>query len=544
MSSKKKRTKIIFLTLLFVTLFFTRFVKPNWGNGFFFHPDENRDALALSTMTLKNINPSKYAYGQFPLLVGFSIYHLISFLPHFHGAVSPNFEQSIFILRTISAIASCFSVFFIYHISKYLFKKKLSQYLLVIVTIFTPGLIQLAHFGTNESILILIYLLNLFISFKILKKNHLKYILLAGLISGIGIATKISALIFTGPIFLSLLINFISDKNFINTAKNTGIFIITTILFSVIFSPQFIFNQQDFKSSAEYEILLSTGKNKIFYTDQFLNTKPYIFQIKNIFPYTNGIPVTIISIIGLILIFKTKKYQNKYWQILLISSSVIFLYNGQLYTKWTRYISPIFLVLPILSCYLFDFIKNKFFLSLLFFLSIIPGVLFLGLYFHPDVRYIASEWIVNNLPAESHVLSESNNVMGLPLLPSKLSINDFDFYKLETNPESVKELSRLLTESDYIFVPSRRVFKNRNNNQFPITQRYYTDLFSEKLGFKEIKKIAVSPYLFLNSENAEETWSVFDHPTIRIYQKTSFFNQDYYQKLLNNSNSSVYETQN
>ncbi|MCW1949565.1 MAG: glycosyltransferase family 39 protein [Candidatus Shapirobacteria bacterium] len=541
---KKKQIRISVFIFLSIILILTRFIKLDWGNGFFFHPDENRDALALSTMKPDNINPSNYAYGQFPLIVGFLSYRLIAHLPGFNGPVAPNFEQSIFILRTISAIASCLSVFFIYQISKYLFKNKISRYLLVITMIFTPGLIQLAHFGTNESILILIFTLNLFISFKILHKTNFKYILLAGLISGIGIATKISALIFTGPIFLSLLLNLIINKKFLNIIKNTGLFIITTVLFSIIFSPQFIFNQSDFKSSVEYEVLLSTGKNKIFYTDQFLNTTPYLFQIKNIFPYTNGIPVTVISLIGLVLIFKTKKYQNKYWQILLISSAVIFFYNGQLYTKWTRYISPIFFILPILSCFLFDFIKNKFFFCGLIILSILPGILFLRLYFQPDTRFTASEWIVDHIPAGSYVLSESNNVMGLPLLPSNLSVTDFDFYKLETDPDSTNELSRLLSESDYIFVPSRRVFKNRNNSNFPVANLYYQNLFSGQLGFTEIKKIENPPYLFLNSENAEETWSVFDHPTIRIYQKTSFYNQQYYQEILDISRHPIYDKQN
>jgi len=37
---------------------------------------------------------------------------------------------------------------------------------------------------------------------------------------------------------------------------------------------------------------------------------------------------------------------------------------------------------------------------------------------------------------------------------------------------------------------------------------------------------------FLNSENAEETWSVFDHPTIRIFQKEINLTLDQYEKLL------------
>ena len=36
-----------------------------------------------------------------------------------------------------------------------------------------------------------------------------------------------------------------------------------------------------------YETSVATGKNIVFYTHQFINSPPYIFQFKNIFPYVN-----------------------------------------------------------------------------------------------------------------------------------------------------------------------------------------------------------------------------------------------------------------
>ena len=81
------------------------------------------------------------------------------------------------------------------------------------------------------------------------------------------------------------------------------------------------------------------------------------------------------------------------------------------------------------------------------------------------------------------------------------------------------KLTDLIHQSGYIFIPSRRVFKNQNNSSFPISQKYYQSLFSGDLGFSQIKIFSKSNSLFLNSENAEETFSVFDNPTIRIFKK-------------------------
>ena len=56
-----------------------------------------------------------------------------------------------------------------------------------------------------------------------------------------------------------------------------------------------------------------------------------------------------------------------------------------------------------------------------------------------------------------------------------------------------------------------------------------------KLSTINSKKFTNKKDLFLNSENAEETWSVFDNPTIRIYKKINNLAPDDYQELLSNN---------
>ena len=87
-------------------------------------------------------------------------------------------------------------------------------------------------------------------------------------------------------------------------------------------------------------------------------------------------------------------------------------------------------------------------------------------------------------------------------------------------------------ESEYILVPSRRMFKNQSTKQFPYSQKYYQALFNGNLGFVEIAKIKPPSDLFLDEENAEETWSVFDRPTIRVFQKVAPLSLKEYQQLI------------
>jgi len=89
--SSKKFLSILFTVFLIFSCLFTRFYKLDWGNGFFFHPDENNMATSLSQLNSKNLNPHFFAYGQFPLYLGFYSLKILS--------LANNFTNSILILR-------------------------------------------------------------------------------------------------------------------------------------------------------------------------------------------------------------------------------------------------------------------------------------------------------------------------------------------------------------------------------------------------------------------------------------------------------------
>jgi 4-amino-4-deoxy-L-arabinose transferase-like glycosyltransferase len=497
---------LIVLTLL------TRFCFLNWGNGFFFNPDENNMATSVFQMTLKNLNPNFFAYGQFPLFLTF-----FTTLHH-------NFSSIILTLRFWSAVFSSLSIYFFYLIAKDIFSSKKIGYIFSLLLIFTPGLIQSAHFGTTESILIFVFSVNIFLSFKYLQHQKLSYLFLSSLISGIGLASKITALFFILPILLSLLFIILKTKSKKIFLIYTSIFLFLTLIFSFIFSPFNIIDFSNFKSSISYETSVATGQLQVFYTRQFENSTPYLFQFKNIFPYTNGIIIFIFSFIGFLFFLKNKF--NQKLLLIFIPSIIYFIYTGQLFVKWSRFMSPLFFIEPFFCLFLIKKIKNIFLNSLLIFLMIFPGIYFFRAYFPKDIRVIASNWVNSNLPSNSFVLSESGNIVNLPLSNSNLNVDNFDFYQLDSNKNLQKDLSQKIILANYIFVPSRRVFKNENNNNYPISQKYYQNLFSHQLGFSLIKTFSYNRAFLLTDENAEETWSVFDNPTIRIYQKDLNFNQN------------------
>lgn len=502
MSSRLVR--IVFVSLVLIVIF-TRFFNLDWGNGFFFHPDENNMASSVLQMTFKDLNPHFFAYGQFPLFLTF-------FTTPKH-----DFSTIILTLRFWSALFSILSVVFLYLISLQLFKSIKPRLIFILLIIFCPGLIQLSHFGTTESILIFTLVVNIFLSLKIFHKFKFKYLFFASLVSGIALATKISALIFIFPILLSLFFKFqkTGDKKKIILFSLSFLFL--TAFFAFIFSPFNLIDFSSFLSAIKYEISIASGQTPVFYTRQFMNTIPYIFQFQKIFPYTIGLPVLFFSLFGLFFI----DFKNQKNQIIILSVLIFFLYQGQLFVKWTRFMSPIFFIFPFLATFFISKFKNNLVIFILVLLSITPGFFFFQKYFYQDIRIQASTWINENISSNTRILSESGNVVDIPVKNYDLNITNFDFYNLDQSFSQKLELNTLSRNSDYIIIPSRRVFKNQNNSLFSYSQEYYQNLFSGHLGFSQIKQFSLSNNFLLNSENAEETWSVFDNPTIRIFKKNN-----------------------
>lgn len=511
--------------ILFGLLLCTRLIGINWGIPYFFHPDENNMARAVSQFGVDNLNPHFFAYNQFPLYLALLILRTIR--------VSNNFSNSVLVLRLISVFFSICG-FFIFE--KILEKINLTEkYIEIgkILYITCPGLIQLSHYGTTESLLIFVFLSVIFFSLEILNNFSIWNIVGCGIVTGIGLGSKISSAFFCLPYLLSFVIYFFENKKEIFRIVAFGFFYVyLTLAFFFISSPYSFIESKDFSSAIKYETDVANGKMKVFYTNQFLDSTPYAFQISRIFPYTLNPVIFFCSLIGLILIAKRIAFSKKFNIFIIFGSMLLYFgYFGQVYTKWTRFMSPIFPLLLISSVYFIGWLEKRSKSIYLFvnYSNFLFFLIFFSIYTKPDIRVVASKWISSNIPENSVVLSEGGNVVDIPVTLSNIKIKNLDFFNLETNTEIQKELIDWIYKSDYILIPSRRIFANQKGRDFPVSEKYYKDLFSGKLGFSQIKEFRS---IALDDEMAEETWTVFDHPAIRVFWKTEKFDYEYYRDLI------------
>ncbi|GIW62554.1 MAG: hypothetical protein KatS3mg090_0380 [Patescibacteria group bacterium] len=558
-NQQKIKSLFIFLSILSL-LFVTRFYNLSWGLPFPFHPDERNMADALLKLSCANLSecfaPDFYAYGQTTIYLGYMIKTLLSY-----WLVVSDWVLAFLSLRLISALSSIAVVFLVVKIFRLVISKDnfSVDFYLFLMLIFSPVLIQFSHFGTTEAVLsflfvLLIYTACLFLDDKIGIK---KYVFVSSLVFGIASAIKLSSVLFAFVVVLSLFIFSLQRKNELNfVLQNLFYFGALSIVFYFLASPYNLFKFNLFLSSMHYESSVALGSLKVFYTQQFDGSVPVLFQFLLIFPYALGIASPIFFVKGYLSILSERNLK-----IILIKLSVLFVFlvNSFIYAKWTRFLAPIYpLVILIVYLELIK-LKNRLLFFSIVFLFISQGILFFSLYLKPDIRLLATNWLVDNIPAGAVVAQESGNVVDLPLVSyrnpniKRLSLN---LYEADFNPEVAQEVLSYLEEADYVILPSRRVFANFScfypewhsnlfyrlvyfiyriavfnktcsdlKSSFPVITKYYQELANpEKFQlYAEFApfRFSVSNKRIFYDELAEETFSVFDHPIIRVYKRVS-----------------------
>lgn len=570
-----------------------------------------------------NLNPRFFAYGQFPLYLAFisdQILKVITFQPITNNeSLITTFPAAIFWLRFYSALSSTLTVLIVFQLTKVMVKgSKLNKnvkmqisYFAALSTAFIPGLIQSAHFGTTESLLTFFFLTNVYLSIRclnllktssvtpgnILLKSSLKLIILFSLSTGLAIGSKLTGLIFLAPLAIGLtarVVQLLVGKGMEIRQKISsiiicilfgGVSLLGALAVGILSSLYNVIDSKDFYSAVfGYEKDVATGKYLAFYTTQFQETKPFVYHLQKIFPYSAGLPLTIFGLLGFciavllisyqIIRFLSTKNRNRILRFslpsirinidplmltVLAGSFLCYLVpNALLYAKWSRFMTPLLPFFSVFSTFILILTAKKIrslmaqiTVILALAASIIPGALFASVYIHDDSRVQATEWIVANIPDNSFILSETANVIDIPLYslspkqenpspvraPKNYTVISFDFYHMDENPKLQHDLFEFLVKSDYIFIPSRRIFTNfsRFPEKYPMITKYYQNLFSGRLGFDEVAHInsfpGIGPLRF-DDESAEETWTVFDHPVIRIFKKTRPLLQSEYEALL------------
>ena len=153
---------------------------------------------------------------------------------------------------------------------------------------------------------------------------------------------------------------------------------------------------------------------------------------------------------------------------------------------------------------------------------------------HP--RIAASEWVKRNIPPGSVISSDAWDI-GVPHLDGNLwpgvqvPITD------EDNPAKLEALLNTLDQVDYLAFTTNRAYGSLPQlpMRFPMSLNYFRGVFEETLGFEKVADFTSFPSFLgveFSDEWADESWSVYDHPRVTIWQKTPAYNRESARQLL------------
>lgn len=575
-----RKHTLALLTVLTLIGGLLRFYNLNWDGPYFFHPDERNIAGAVLNLDFAagDFNPNFFAYGSLP------IYAVRAVIEVTGGDL---LNQAILVSRLISALLSTLLIPLVFVVTSTILssegeegkeepEKQPLSFVAALLTAFAPGLIQFAHFGTFEVWLAFEYLLVLLFALRVARRGQWRDYIGLSVALAMALATKVVSLALLPILPLAHLLRsrkrHLDPKGLVRLLGSGILVLVVTFLFA----PYQVFDFGNFRESVNYESSVARGTLDVFYTQQFIDTTPVAYQLARVFPYILGWPLTILSVAALVylsvhllrksqlsIVNRQLFHQRKDLRltdasaILLLAVTTLYaLPHLTFFVKWTRYMVPILPLLTILSVvlflHLFKWIRplggnvkcqmsnaclagrrvKCFLIGGLLLLTvswtILQGLNFFGIYLQPDPRIEAAEWASQNIPPDAKILSE---VYDLGILPwnAKFPVRNITLYNVYNvdDPhatENLDELYRLASDSDYIVLPSSRIWDTRLRlcDQFPSGCQFYHELFDGSLGYKLTAEFSRPTWSGLTKNSSwflpDETFHIFDNPTVLVFR--------------------------
>ncbi|MEQ1699464.1 MAG: DUF2298 domain-containing protein [Ilumatobacteraceae bacterium] len=155
-----------------------------------------------------------------------------------------------------------------------------------------------------------------------------------------------------------------------------------------------------------------------------------------------------------------------------------------------------------------------------------------GVYGYDNTRIVASRWMQEHIPAGAVVSSQAWDD-ALPLAIAGVDVTawsneQFDLFATD-DVEKIQRLATQLEKVDYVIESSPRVWASvpRIPVRFPSTINFFAGLDDGTLGFERVATFTSAPRLSLfgvqwwrlDDSGAEEAFTVYDHPEVRIWQR-------------------------
>ena len=558
----------------------TRLYGAAYAVGNNFHPDEReilfhvvqlswpKSLAQFLNPSVSPLNPHFFAYGSFPLYFLATTGNLLS---HISPSLA-TFANLTLTGRVINALFDTGTILLIGWLGLLLTDDRTPgrryawsvALLAAALVAFTPLQVQLSHFYTVDTMLLFFVTLTVVACVVLVDTDKpVRWSLLAGLGYGLALATKFSAAPLVVPLTVALAMRWYR-QGFYSIVKPLIYAAFATVVSLLIAMPYALLDMREFIQQVSEQGSLARGALDYPYVRQFAGTIPFLYQAQNMLFWGMGLTLGLAVLAGFIWLgWRIWKRSAGLWLVVLSWVVVYGAITGSFYVKYMRYMLPLYPFLTLIAAsVLIAFVRyvrtrvegansqvnrsatTRLLVKTLPYAAIVivllgtmfQGLALLNVYSQPNTRTQASLWIFAHLKPGS-VLTYEQWDDALPVAidnhdPSiyhQASYVDasgqpqqgLDLYGDDTVAKA-QQLANILPTVDAITMASDRLDKSipRLPCRYPLTIHYYQLLFSGQLGFHLAAQFENHPNLLgitLNDSGADESYSVFDHPTSRIF---------------------------
>ena len=609
-----RRLAIVFAPVLILVLALAlRLYGINWDQGGLFHPDERAILFHVNDMSWpplsdlgvlldvdeSPLNPRWFPYGSLPMYAVKAAQALLSPL------VDLDFRGLSYLGRTLSALADVGTTLMVFFLASRLYGRRVGL-LAALFAALAVIHIQLSHFYTVDTYLTFFIVASVYFMARLMQDGRPRDSALAGVFIGLALASKISV----APLFLAFVLAhaiyaFSGPGERLALAKPSRpalakvvrslllggaasmliFFIATPYAFldwsrptpcEVPYSFLEFLDRNYYACDLGGEFAMARGISGRPYTQQYIDTAPYWYHIRQLALFGLGLPLGIAAWASVLFTVALAAARRRKGDLLLLAWVLpYFLLTGYVEVKFLRYMLPLTPFLLIMGSRMLLWAHDRvsersirhlplarWGIGFVIAATAFYSLAFVSIYSQPHTAMRASEWINGNIARGSVILMEhweeglpntQGYVRGCRGVPddarSCMKMYDSDNVTYSGGRDKMTVVAEQLAGADYLVFFSNRLYGSipRLPEKYPQSGEYYRRLFAGELGYRlehwetayprlmgiaftddtftrpglptpgELGPFRPAPFT-VNLGYADESFSAYDHPKILIFK--------------------------
>ena len=409
--------------------------------------------------------------------------------------------------------------------------------------------IQLSHFVAVDAILTFCVTASVALAARWTRRGGWATWLLAGAMAGLAVGSKFSAVLLALPLAAAALYRLprvsLGRKTLILAGRLAAAGAVALAVF-VLTNPFAVIEFPAYVRQIMAQNAMVSGLMDAPYTRQYIGTLPYLYFVQQLSQWGLGWPLGIVAWGGLLwaVVVAARRRASPTLVVMLAWALPYFAFTGAFHTKFPRYMAPL---LPFLAVFGagaaaagYRWLAARWgrrgrlaWDALAVGVAVVTlgwALAFTGVYRQEHPWIAASRWIYANVPEGKKLLTEHwDDSLPLTLdgLPGKPPTRSYQRSELPMwDPDTSAKVDTLVDElstADYIVLATNRLSAPMAflGGRYPMASQYYRMLFAGDLGYRPVAEFTAYPRLgglIIRDDNADESFSVYDHPRVLVFE--------------------------